>query len=116
MRSATAARATLGAACVAAPGPLLELIGGPDMDDPTTQVVVRVLGGRLLLQVAADLAWGRRTRRVDVLIDLTHAASMLPVAARWPHHRRSALVSAVSAAGTALLDLPHPRVVRLGGQ
>jgi hypothetical protein len=105
VRSATAARAALGSTCLVAPGPVLEVIGGPDMDDPATQLVVQVLGGRLLLQAAADLALGRRTRRFDVLVDLTHAASMLPVAARWPSHRRAALVSAAAATAIALLDL-----------
>ena len=109
MRSAVLARLVLGGVCLVAAGPLLEVVGGPDMDDPTTQMIVRVLGGRLLLQAAADLALGRRTRRVDVLVELTHAASMVPVAARWPAHRRTAIVSAAAATSIAALDLRKQR-------
>jgi hypothetical protein len=53
----------------------------------------------------ADLSFGRRTRVPDVLVDLTHAASMLPAAALWRQHRRSALASAALATGIAVLDL-----------
>jgi hypothetical protein len=105
VRSATAARLVLGGACLAAPGGVLAVVGGPDRDDPTTRLAARVLGGRLVLQAAADLALGPRTSRVGALVELTHAASMLPVAVRWPEHRRTALVSAAAAATIAVLDL-----------
>jgi hypothetical protein len=102
----------MGGACVAAPHAVLDLIGGPDRDDELTLVVARVLGLRLVAQAAADLVVGdrvgRRLRALGVAVDLTHAASMLPVAARCPEHRRSALVSAAAAAATAALDL-RPR-------
>jgi hypothetical protein len=87
---------------------MLALAGGPDRDDPTTQVVARVLGGRLVVQAAADLALGRRTRGVDIVIDLTHAASMIAVALRWPEHRRSAVASAAVATSVAVLDGADP--------
>jgi hypothetical protein len=105
MRPATVARLALGGACLAVPDRVLGLVGGPDQDDPATQLVTRVLGGRLLLQGGADLALGRRTRGIDVAVDLLHAASMVPVAAWWPAHRRSATASAAAAGGIALLDL-----------
>lgn len=104
MRTATLARLGLGGACLIAPGRVLDAVGGPDRHDPTTQLVARVLGGRLMLQGCADLMFGQRTRRLDVVVDLTHAASMLPMAARWPAHRRTALSSAVAAATIAVLD------------
>jgi hypothetical protein len=104
MRAATLGRLVVGAGCLAAPGAVLGLVGGPDRDDPTTQLVARVLGVRMLLQAGADLVLGRRTRGVAVLVELTHAGSMLPVAARWPEHRRTALVSAATATTLALLD------------
>jgi hypothetical protein len=90
------------------PGRVLAAVGGPDRDDPATQVVTRVLGARLVLQAATDLVVGRRIRGVEVAVDLTHAASMLPVAAHWPSHRRTATVSAVVAGGIAALDLVPP--------
>jgi hypothetical protein len=112
MRAATVARLLLGTACVAAPGPVLDVIGGADRDDQRTRTVTRVLGGRLVLQAAADLGFGARTRRLDVAVDLSHAASMMPVAAIWPSHRRTALASAALATSIAVLDLRAPRVLR----
>ena len=105
MRAATAGRLLLGTACLADPSRLLGVVGGLDRDDARTRVIVRVLGGRLLVQGLADLAVGARTRVPDVVVDLTHAASMVEVARRWPDHRRSALVSAALASAIALLDL-----------
>jgi hypothetical protein len=105
VRPATAARLVLGGLCLAAPGRLLDAIGAPDRGDPRTWIIVRVLGGRLLAQGVADLALGARTRVPDIVIDATHAATMVAAAARRPDHRRSAMVSAALATGTAGLDL-----------
>jgi len=66
------------------------------------------LGTRLVVQSLVDLASGRRAHRWDVAVELLHAASMLPVAAAWPRHRRSATASAAIAGGIALLDLVDP--------
>ena len=112
MRAATAARLGLGGACLAAPGELLGLLRSPDRDDRATQWVTRVLGARWVVQAAADLAWGRRTRRADVVVELTHAASMLPAAAVWPARRRTALLSAAVASCLAALDLRGARASR----
>jgi hypothetical protein len=105
VRAASLARLALGTTCLAVPRGMLAAIGGPDRNDHTTHLVTRVLGGRLVLQAVLDLALGRRTRVPDVLVDLTHAASMLPAAALWRDHRRSALASAALATGIAVLDL-----------
>jgi len=105
VRTATLARLGLGGACLLRPDHVLDVIGGADRDDPLARLVARVLGGRLVLQAGADLVLGRRTRGIGVAVDLAHAGSMLPVAARWPAHRRTALVSAATAAAMALLDL-----------
>jgi hypothetical protein len=70
--------------------------------------IARVLGARLLLQAALDVtpgAAGPAMRDLDPAVELTHAASMVPVAAIWPRHRRSASVSAALATGIAALDL-----------
>jgi hypothetical protein len=105
MRPATAARFVTGTLCLAAPGAVLRAIGGPDRDDPVTGLVARVLGGRLLLQAAADPILGSRARGVGAAVDLSHAASMVPVAIHWQEHRRTALASAAVATAIAALDL-----------
>jgi hypothetical protein len=109
MRAATIARLGIGSACLLAPGRVLAIAGGPDRHEPLTQRVARVLGARWVLQGGAELVLGAGTRGVGVLVDLTHAASMLPVAARWPAHRRTALVSAALAAAIVVLDLRDVR-------
>jgi hypothetical protein len=105
VRSATVARLGLGTVCAVAPGRVLAAVAGRDQDDPRVVAVTRVLGGRLLLQAGADLAFGPRTRTADVLVEVAHAASMLPAALIWPTHRRSALASAAGATSIALLDV-----------
>jgi hypothetical protein len=104
MRSATAARLLLGGACLAAPGRVLTLVGGPHRFDRRTERVTQALGVRMMLQAGLDLALGPRTRGIDVAVELAHATSMLPVAVISRAHRRSALVSAGLATGIALLD------------
>jgi hypothetical protein len=106
---ASAARLLLGGALLARPHGVLRVIDGPDRDDDLVQTVARVLGARLVLQGLGDLVLGQRLRKVDLAIECAHAASMLPVAARWPRHRRSALVSAAMATGIGLLDLASAR-------
>jgi hypothetical protein len=105
MRAATLARLAMGGPCLVAPARVLDAVGGRDRHDPTVRLVVRVLGGRLVLQGCGDLLLGGRTRVLGVVVDLTHAGSMLLVAAGWADHRRTALVSAAMASGIALLDL-----------
>jgi hypothetical protein len=105
MRRATAARLALGGVCLVDPARMLGVIGGPDREDARTRLITRVLGVRLVVQATADLALGPRTRVPDVLVDGTHAASMVVAARRWPVHRRSALVSVAAATVIAMLDL-----------
>lgn len=105
MRPATAARVVVGGACVVVPGWVLGAVGAPDRDDRRVRLVARVLGTRLVLQAGLDVARGRRTRTLDLAVELTHAASMLPAAVLWPQHRRAALASAAIATGIALLDV-----------
>jgi hypothetical protein len=109
VRTATATRLLLGSAVLARPEGVLDVIGGPDHDDDVVLLVARVLGARLVLQGLADLALGSRVRSVDIAIELTHAVSMLPAAALWPGHRRSALFSAAVATSIGLLDLASAR-------
>jgi hypothetical protein len=107
VRAATPARLALGTACLIAPGPVLAVVGGDA--GRRTLLLARVLGARLTLQAGADLALGRRTRSIDVILDLAHAASMVPLVVGSPVHRRSAGVSAALSTATAVLDLAsHP--------
>jgi hypothetical protein len=105
MRIATAARLVLGTAALFDPNRVLALVGSPDRDERPVRLVARVLGARWLVQALLDVRAGSRMRALDVTVELTHGVSMLPVAAVWPTHRRSALVSASLAAGMAVLDL-----------
>jgi hypothetical protein len=104
VRPATLVRLLLGSACLVAPQGVLALAGGPDRDDTLALKLARVVGARLVLQGAGDVLLGSRVRRLDIVVELAHAGSMLPVAMRWPRHRRTALVSAVVAATVAGLD------------
>jgi hypothetical protein len=105
MRSATPARLLLGCACLAVPGSVLRALGAPDQSDRRVRLIARALGGRLLLQAGLDVVRGPCARRLDVAIELTHAASMVPAAVIWPVHRRTATASAAIATGIAMLDL-----------
>lgn len=77
--------------------------------------VVRILGGRQLLQGTAVLI--RPTTLVVIgglSVDVLHAASMVVAAVSWPGYRRPALVSAVVAgtsavAGALILRAVPPR-------
>jgi hypothetical protein len=103
------ARLMLGVVCVAVPHRLLAAVGGPDQEGPRAAEIARALGARWLVQAGLDAALGPRTRRVDVAVEVAHAASMLPAARIWPAHRRSALASAACAAGISLLDVGRAR-------
>lgn len=67
------------------------------------QVAMSVLGGRHLAEAAMRLGLPTRARRLLVGVDLTHAASMVALAARSPQHRRPAGLSALSSTGFAVL-------------
>jgi hypothetical protein len=105
MRAATLARLAIGGPCLVAPARVLDVVGGPDRHDPTVRLLARLLGGRWVLQGCGDLVLGRRSRVLGGVVDLTHAASMLPVIAGWSTHRRTATVSAAVASAIALLDV-----------
>jgi hypothetical protein len=105
MTRAAAARFLVGGACLLVPGSVLAAVGAPDQDDRTVRRITSALGARLVMQAGLDVARWRRAGALDVTIELTHAASMVPVAAIWPRHRRSATASAAVAVSIAVLDL-----------
>jgi hypothetical protein len=108
VRSAVIARSVLGTVLVAVPDRVLAAVGGPARNAPRAAGIARALGARLVVQAGVDAVLGPRTRHVDLALELSHAASMLPAALIWPTHRRPALVSAACAAGIALLDAAGP--------
>jgi len=68
--------------------------------------LIRLLGGRLLVQAGCELVTGsRRALRLGAAVDLLHAASMLAAAVRWPGYRRIALASAGLAGASAAVGL-----------
>ena len=104
MRPAVAGRLLLGTTCLAAPRAVVRRVGRPGHASTVTIALARVLGVRLVVQGAADLALGDRTRPYDVAVDLVHAASMVELARRFPTHRRVALASGATAAALGVLD------------
>jgi hypothetical protein len=70
---------------------------------PAPRWVVRVLGVRSLVQGAVTTAAPARTVLVGgAMIDATHAATMLPLVAASPRHRRAAAISALIATAGAV--------------
>ena len=98
------ARGVLAGICLAAPGPVLSLAGARDAHDPAVLAAARVLGLRYLVHALLDTATGRHPA-ADAAIELLHAGSMVRVAAGSTRHRRTAIISAICAAGVAGLDL-----------
>jgi hypothetical protein len=83
------------------PAVLRVIVGGHDVPPSW---IVRVLGIRTLAQGLVEITRpNRRLLRVGVAVDLTHAASMLAAARVWPAYRRAALISAGSAAVSAIV-------------
>jgi hypothetical protein len=97
-----AATAAIGAAMLARPVVASRMVGahGAERPNPT---IVRVLGGRQLLQGAAVLALPARSFVLigGSIIDMLHASSMLAASALWPRYRRAGSASAVIAGTSA---------------
>jgi hypothetical protein len=65
--------------------------------------VVRILGGRLIVQGAVTTRYPTDgVLSIDMKVDALHAASMLLSAVTMPRYRRSAMSSAVVAGGSVL--------------
>lgn len=100
------ARLGLGVVAIARPDMLLRASTEPHGGRGKDRVVVRVLGTRYLLQAAAGVGLDRPWMpALDAATDLTHAATMLGLAALDRSHRRIALLSAAVATGFAVADL-----------
>ncbi len=91
----------LGVAVLGAPRHVLGSIGAAD--DSATRVVARVLGIRLVGQGLVVTCVPRAdVLRASAVVDVAHAASMVPVAVRWAAHRHAASVSGALAAVAAV--------------
>ena len=99
-RTVAAAQVATGALAAARPDAVLGLVDRHRAGPPAW--LVRVLGGRMVLQGVAEIALDDPSVLVGgALVDATHAASMLATAAVSPRFRRPALVSAAVAGASA---------------
>jgi len=103
--STGALRLALAGGCAAGPQ-VLRTLGAPDADDTVTRIAARVLAVRYVVQgVLTLVAPASPVNRVAPVVELVHAASMLPVAVVSARHRRSALCSAAAAGLVGVLDV-----------
>ena len=102
-----AATAAVGAAALLRPRTVAEAVsGGGSAPDPA---VVRVLGGRQLLQGTAVLIRPAPLFVIGgVAVDVLHATSMVAAAVIWPGYRRAALTSAAVAGSLRRRRCPDP--------
>jgi hypothetical protein len=102
LRTSAVQRCVTGALLTCVPDAVTGLIAG-DMPRPP-HWLVRVLGGRLLIQGLVEYT---RPRQVVVLVgiavDAAHAASMVAAAVLLPAYRRTAAASAAEATVAAAL-------------
>jgi hypothetical protein len=101
-----AATALVGGAFLVCPHAMAKRLSG-DHHTPGN-LIVRVLGGRQLLQGATQFAQPKADVMLGgIIVDLLHAGSMLAASVLWPAYRRAALSSAgiatVSAGAGALV-------------
>jgi hypothetical protein len=99
------ARAAYGLVQLAAPGVLVNAIKGRRTDRPTG-AVIRVLGGRHLVEAVLTVAIGTpRAHAVGGGLDALHAMSMYAVAVASRDRRRLALASAADGTVAALAEV-----------
>ena len=103
-RAADIGRLGLGCFALLRPRAVLAATRTPDRAWPRR--TVRLLGARLLVQaVAGTLAPGRRVLLGGAAVELTHAGTMVLLAAVSPAYRPLALTSGAVAAGFGAVDL-----------
>ncbi len=103
MRGVDAARLGVGLAQIAAPARVGAAVLGRAPDE-RERAVVRILGGRHLVQYAA--ARRGHSLLAGPALDALHAASMVGLAALSRRYRRSALTSAAAATAFAAAARP----------
>jgi hypothetical protein len=116
-RLLSGAGAVWGLTLLAAPGRVVDALC-PELPR-SRRWAVPLLGARLVVQHGAVLAVpAARTVRIGSVVDLLHAASMVPLARSAPY-RRAAVVSGAVAAGYAVLApavAPRPERRRDSGR
>lgn len=90
-------------ALLAAPGPVVRVVGG--RDEPASRWVVRVLGARHLVEAAVEIRHGRGVRRAGAAIDGIHSCTAMAFGLADRRWRRPALIDAGVAAAFAALGL-----------
>lgn len=97
------ARAAYGMCQLVAPALFAGRLLGLELDRRTA-LVVRVLGGRHVTQAVLTVATGRRGHEVGAVVDLLHAASLVPLGA-WSGQRRLAAADGTVAVCLAAAEL-----------
>jgi hypothetical protein len=105
-----ATNAALGVAMLAWPRQVTRAVTGRNAEAGTGRNAeagtgwVRLLGGRYVVQGAAQISWPHPVvLRGSAAVDGVHAASMLALAALRPDYRRPALASCAVATGLAAI-------------
>ena len=115
MRALTATRVLYGSLLLLAPGKLLRQLPRRQTGR-RTQAVARVLGARHLLQaVIVSRQSSKRRLRAGAVVDASHAATMVALAALVPQRRWPAGADALAAASLAaagIIESRRPRDVR----
>ncbi len=104
-------RAGWGGVLLSAPGAVLAATTGRDPAfTGAARVVLRVLGGRQLVQAGVELRWPRpQVLAVAAVVDGLHAASGFALAATDQAWRRPALLDAALALSFTFLTLRNAR-------
>jgi hypothetical protein len=109
VRASALERCLAGGLLLGVPDTLTALVAGDQPRPPAW--LVRVLGGRLLVQGVVEYVWPRRGVVIaGAAVDTAHGASMLAAAALLPTYRRTAAASAAEAfvsAGLAVSLAPR---------
>jgi hypothetical protein len=96
------ARAVYGLALLAAPGPILAVLGG-DASRRRNRAVARVLGARHVTQAVVTVAAGGQAMAPGAVVDSLHATSMVWLASRRGTPQRAELADAALASLLAVL-------------
>jgi hypothetical protein len=103
-RLAALGQIALGSLALVAPSRAVGATG--KVGRPVPAWTVRLLGARMVVEGALlRRNQSKRALLVGAGVDALHGASMIAVARRWPHYRRTAQAAGVLAASCALLEV-----------
>jgi len=101
-----AVRVLWGGTLLVDPGTVLRLFRGVD-EGKEPRLVMRILGGRHLIQAGVEYHDGGGARQIGVVVDLLHATTSIVFGIVRPTWRRAALTDAGVAVGFAMLGLTN---------